>query len=375
MKVDVITLHNVSNYGSCLQAYATQTLFKQLGCEVEIIDYYRKDILPEAQIEHAFNGHALGRFHYLWEKAPWLKELLSYPIGGMLEARRRPFEEFRQQYLNLTRPYTSADQLVDDPPSADIYCTGSDQVWNSIWNQGFDDAFYLGFAPEGKKRIAFSASIGRDVLDEWEIPLMKEALSKYQAISLREISGIKLLDDLGFPEVRLVLDPTLMLTRDNWLSLSTMPASISKPYLLVYQLNDDSRFDEYVVSMRRRYGLDVVKVSYLTHDCKNYAKNVVAPAVTDFLGLLLNASYVVTDSFHATAFSLNCGMPFTSIAPARFSTRIKSVLELTEQQDRLLTDINDVEMFERPVDFRLAQDKLQEMREKSLTFLESAIAD
>ena len=339
MKVDVITLHNVSNYGSCLQAYATQTLFKQLGCEVEIIDYYRKDILPEVQIEHAFNGHALGRFHYLWEKAPWLKE------------------------------------LVDDPPSADIYCTGSDQVWNSIWNQGFDDAFYLGFAPEGKKRIAFSASIGRDVLDEWEIPLMKEALSKYQAISLREISGIKLLDDLGFPEVRLVLDPTLMLTRDNWISLSTMPASISKPYLLVYQLNDDSRFDEYVVSMRRRYGLDVVKVSYLTHDCKNYAKNVVAPAVTDFLGLLLNASYVVTDSFHATAFSLNCGMPFTSIAPARFSTRIKSVLELTEQQDRLLTDINDVEMFERPVDFRLAQDKLQEMREKSLTFLESAIAD
>jgi len=125
--------------------------------------------------------------------------------------------------------------------------------------------------------------------------------------------------------------------------------------------------------MAARYGLDVVKVSYGVYDVMRSAKTLIAPSVEEFVGLFLNASYVVTDSFHATAYSLNFGVPFTAIAPERFSTRIASVLALTGTEDRMLSDMSDTAMYERPVDFGQAQGALGAMRAESLSFLKGAL--
>lgn len=372
-KVALITLHTVSNYGSCLQTYATQRLIESLGREVEVVDYYRADNLPEYAVEKAFQGRRMRSLRGLWEKAPWLKRAASVPMGAIVARQRRPFEEFRSSHLNLTRMYRSADELRLEPPEADVYCTGSDQVWNSVWNNGFEAPYYLDFAPEGKPRIAFAASIGREEVDEWEKPLMREALSRYKAISMRESSGVDVLRGLGFGDAKLVLDPTLMLGRDEWAGVARMPRGVKRPYLLVYQLNKSKEFVGYVEAMAARYGLDVVKVSYGVYDVMRSAKTLIAPSVEEFVGLFLNASYVVTDSFHATAYSLNFGVPFTAIAPERFSTRIASVLALTGTEDRMLADMSDTAMYERPVDFGRAQGALGAMRAESLSFLKGAL--
>lgn len=372
-KVALITLHTVSNYGSCLQTYATQRLIESLGREVEVVDYYRADNLPEYAVEKAFQGRRMRSLRGLWEKAPWLKRAASVPMGAIVARQRRPFEEFRSSYLNLTRMYRSAEELRLDPPEADVYCTGSDQVWNSVWNNGFEAPYYLDFAPEGKPRVAFAASIGREEVDEWEKPLMREALSCYKAISMRESSGVDVLRGLGFGDAKLVLDPTLMLGRDEWAGVARMPRGVKRPYLLVYQLNKSKEFVGYVEAMAARYGLDVVKVSYGVYDVMRSAKTLIAPSVEEFVGLFLNASYVVTDSFHATAYSLNFGVPFTAIAPERFSTRIASVLALTGNEDRMLADMSDTAMYERPVDFGQAQGALGAMRAESLSFLKGAL--
>lgn len=372
-KVAVITLHTVSNYGSCLQTYATQSLIERLGFEAEIIDYWRLNNQLQYQVNRAFEGHALGRLAPVWKRVPGAKNLASMPIRRMLEKRRRPFDAFRSEYLHLTRAYFSANDLEKNPPIADIYCTGSDQVWNSVWNGGFETPYYLTFVPEGKKRVAFSASIGRESLDDWEKPLMKDALSKYSAISVREESALGLLTSLGINDARLVLDPTLMLTRDEWVSLATMPEKISEPYILVYQLNDNGKFDSYVTDLKDKLGIGVIKVSYLQKQKAAYATNLVAPAVTDFLGLLLNASYVVTDSFHATAFSINCGIPFTVISPPRFSTRITSILGLTHMEDRLFGDSKGIAISEQRPDFDNAGEILTCMRDESRSFLSFAL--
>lgn len=376
MKVSVITLHTVSNYGSCLQTYATQKLFEQLGLDTEIIDYYRADNLPEYAIEKAFNGGRMRRYQGVWKRAPWLKKLLSIPMGVIVRRQRRPFDEFRRTYLNLSpRTYRSADELRSDPPVADIYCTGSDQVWNSIWNNGFEEPFYLTFAPDGKKRIAFAASIGRESIDEWEKPLMREALSRYSAISMREVSGVKILKDLGLSDVELVLDPTLMLDRRSWESIATMPASVAGPYILVYQLNKNTEMVDYIDSVASKHGLKVVKLSYGIYDVQSSAKNIIAPKVTDFIGLFLNASYVVTDSFHATAYSLNFGIPFTAVAPERFSTRIASILSLTGTEERMLDNANYIDLFDRPIDFTRVESSLVEMRKHGMAFLKRAVSE
>lgn len=373
-KVALITLHTVSNYGSCLQTYATQRLIESLGREVEVVDYYRADNLPENAVEKAFAGRRMRALRGVWEKAPWLKRAASVPMGAIVARQRRPFEEFRSSYLNLTRMYRSADELRLDPPEADVYCTGSDQVWNSVWNNGFEAPYYLDFAPEGKPRVAFAASIGREAVDDWEKPLMREALSRYKAISMRESSGVDVLRGLGFGDAKLVLDPTLMLGRDEWAGIARMPRGVKRPYLLVYQLNKSKAFVDYVEAMAARYGLDVVKVSYGVYDVMRSAKTLIAPSVEEFVGLFLNASYVVTDSFHATAYSLNFGVPFTAIAPERFSTRIASVLALTGTEDRMLADMSDTAMYERPVDFARAQGALGAMRAESLDFLKGALS-
>ena len=119
--------------------------------------------------------------------------------------------KFLQERVNLTKSrYCSYDQLKANPPLADIYITGSDQVWNSIWNKGIDLAYFLDFAPAGKPRIAFSASIGREQLNEEEIPETKHLLEKYNAISVREQSAVEILASMDIKST-LVLDPTLML--------------------------------------------------------------------------------------------------------------------------------------------------------------------
>ncbi|RVU96716.1 polysaccharide pyruvyl transferase family protein [Coriobacteriales bacterium OH1046] len=375
MKVAIITLHTVSNYGSCLQAYATQMIFDGLGFEAEIVDYYRKDNLPEYAVEKAFNGRRLRKYRDVWKKAPQLKKALSMPMGIIVKRQRKPFDDFRKKYLNLSEHmYRSAEELEKNPPEADIYCTGSDQVWNSIWNQGFEEPFYLTFAPEGKRRIAFAASIGREFIDEWEKPLMRDALSKYSAISMREASGVAVLNSLGFPDAELVLDPTLMLTKDEWSKIATMPASVKEPYILVYQLNKDDKLVSYVESVAPKYNMGVVKISYGIYDMMKSAKTLIAPSVNDFIGLFLNASYVITDSFHATAYSLNFGVPFTTIAPERFSTRIATILALTGTEDRMLSSADDMAMFERPIDFTRVAARLSAKRESSMAFLREALA-
>lgn len=375
-KVGIITLHTVSNYGSCLQTYATQKLFEGLGYDAEIIDYYRADNLPEYAVEKAFQGRRLLKYQTLWKKAPWLKRALSIPMGAIVKRQRKPFDDFRQIFLNLSsHQYRSKDELLAEPPVADIYCTGSDQVWNSIWNRGFEEPFYLTFAPKGAKRIAFAASIGREFVDEWEKPLMKDALAKYSAISMRETSGVEILEDLGFPETELVLDPTLMLERSEWADIATLPKGVNRPYLLVYQLNKSDEFVSYVESVAKKSGLEVIKISYGVYDVMQSARTLIAPDVTDFVGLFLNASYVITDSFHATAYSLNFGVPFTAIAPERFSTRIASILALTGTEERMLKSYDDIAMFERPIDFPHASEKLSQMRESSIGFLKKALAE
>lgn len=372
--VSLITLQVVSNYGSCLQTYATQEVFRGLGWETEAVDYCRANNTLERLTENAFNGRRLKPFRKVWDTVPSLKRIASIPISWQLRKNSAPFGRFRDQYLRITeKTYASIEGLEQDPPLADVYCTGSDQVWNSVWNEGFERPYYLTWVPEGKPRIAYAASIGREELDEWEKPLMKEALERYSAISMREASGVKLLSELGISSA-LVLDPTLMLDKREWSRIATMPKGIQGGYLLVYQLNRGDDFVRYTQEVSRLLGLPIVKLCYRKRDAQGGAKNIVAPEVTDFLGLFLNASCVITDSFHATAFSLNFQKPLVAIAPGRFSTRLTNILELTGTSDRMLKDKGDIGLMMRPIDFEYVEKALDAKREESLDFLCRALS-
>ena len=335
MKVALITLHTVSNYGSCLQTYASQSLIESLGHEVEIVNYYRKNNQVPVKTERIFRGRVFGRFSDIWTKFPWLKRGLSVPVSTYVRLQDYRFDKFRDEYLHLSNQYLDASQLLENPPEADVYCTGSDQVWNSVW---------------------------------------KNALSKYYAISMREESGVELVKSLGFPDAQLVLDPTLLLTRDNWDKIATHPMHAGESYVLAYGLNDNPRLLSFAAGVAREYGINLISINYNPIHLPSAGIKEITPDVTDFIGLFEDASYVVTDSFHATAFALNFGIPFTAIAPPRFSTRITSILSLTHTNERLLINYNDSSMLRKPIDFEAVHDVLSNMRDKSVSFLRNALA-
>ena len=375
-KICYITLHTTPNYGSCLQAYATQSLFESLGWEPVLVDYWRKTHQTSYLVERAFKIGRLKRWSFLGEHMPhFIKSLMAAMLELKGRRRRRPFKRFQEEKLHKTRKYISEEELELDPPVADAYCTGSDQVWNSIWNEGFEDPYYLTWAPIGKPRIAFAASIGRDKLDEWEKPLMREALGRYDAISMREKSGVQLLESLGIEDAFLVLDPTLMLNKVEWEKIATIPSSMPEKYILVYQLNPDERFGDYTSNLSQYLGIPIVKICYERNEIQKGAINLVTPEVSDFVGLFLKASYIVTDSFHATAFSLNFEKPFVAILPSRFSTRIANIVELTGTTDRIFRGYGDVDLMLQPIDFSFVKERLNAKRKESLDFLSRALGE
>ena len=360
MKVSLITILDNTNFGTYLQALALSKTIEKLGLDVEIVDYIRPRMSRIGSMS--------------WTRNPWKKLLkwLNYPA---IEKLRDADHDFLKRFVALSPvTYSNYKQLKNNPPVADIYVTGSDQVWNSVWNEGFEGPYFLDFAPVGKRRIAFSASIGRESIFDWEIPLMKNALSKYYAISMREESGVELVKSLGFPDAQLVLDPTLLLTRDNWDKIATHPMHAGESYVLAYGLNDNPRLLSFAAGVAREYGINLISINYNPIHLPSAGIKEITPDVTDFIGLFEDASYVVTDSFHATAFALNFGIPFTAIAPPRFSTRITSILSLTHTNERLLINYNDSSMLRKPIDFEAVHDVLSNMRDKSVSFLRNALA-
>ena len=372
MKASVITLHTVDNYGSAMQTYATQEVLNKIGCEVEIIDYWRWNNLPEYRAQQMLDTSLMQKLKPVWGRNHETKVAATRCIQWYLEHHVSPMWKFLEDNVNLSKKrYTSFDELKADPPEADVYIAGSDQVWNSIWNNGIDRSYFLDFAPQDKPRIAFSASIGRTEFSEDEIPDTKALLQKYTAISVREESAVELLKSIDI-EAQLILDPTLMLSRNEWRKVARGKKR-TKPFLLIYQLNPNPEMDHFAMELAKRKGWEVIRIGFGRSDKQKPGKCIMSPSVEEFIGLLFQAKCVLTDSFHATAFSLNLGTDFISVKPPRFSTRIESILRLTGQEQRLLDNYNDCEIADRVIDKKHVKKVLDRERRAGMEWLKNAL--
>ena len=373
MKASVITLHTVDNYGSVMQTYATQQILKKSGYDVEFVDYWRQDNLPQSRAEKMLESRTLQKLKLLWGMNDFTRRVTVSILKGMLEKQKSPMWRFLEEKVRLTKVrYCSYKELKANPPMADVYITGSDQVWNSIWNKGIDPAYFLDFAPTEKPRIAFSASIGREQLDPEEVPETKRLLEKYRAISVREQSAVELLASMDIRST-LVLDPTLMLEANEWRQLAEKQGN-EKPYILIYQLNPNSRMDQYAEQLAQKKNWEIIRIGFGRSDRQKVGKCVMLPSVEKFLGLFCDAACVLTDSFHATAFSLNLGTDFISILPSRFGTRIESIAKLTMTEDRILSSYDNFAIIDKKINKEAVQSILEEERKKGFAFLKKAIS-
>lgn len=354
MKIDVITLHAVQNYGSVLQALATQKLFESYGHNVTIINYVRENVKPENLLKS-------------WCGKNIVKMLVMYPT---IRRWKKVFGDYCKQNLNLSENrYTTEEDFKNYPLEADIFCTGSDQVWNSQWNRGYILPLYLSFVPDNKFRFAYAASFGQDKLTQDEIQATKEYILKYNYISVRENSGKKIIEEqYGYHNATWLLDPTLAMPAEFWRTHSTKRI-IKKDYILIYNLNRSKAFDKYCVKLAKKTGLKLVRLCTRYDQFYRPGKSVLVPTIPEFISLIDNATYVITDSFHATAFSMNMNSAPVCIYPKEFGGRLKSFLQLTNSEQRHVRDYNDFDVVNRKVNFEEVNEILQNIRKNTDDFL------
>lgn len=369
-KVGVTTIHRLLNYGSVLQTYALQNRIAQLGYDCEVIDY----VYPNKyhlELDSVNKGNASVFRSVLSKMARYLTSH---------NKKVKAFAAFRSEHIKHSAvEYRTLESLHNSPPGYDVFVTGSDQVWNPAYMHG-DMTFLLDFAQNNAKRIAYAASFGNSDFDQRYAELYKKHLLAFSDISVREWSGIDIVADLTGASARRVLDPTLLLTAEDWVRLAVKPRHKNKYilcYLLEYSFNPQPYADNLAKQLQELTGYDVV---FLKPPIRKLfdpkVRCAFAAGPREFLGWFAEAEFILTTSFHGTAFSVNFNKPFLSIVNdgATRDCRQYSLLEQLGLLNQIipknspLPDLDGLQL-----NYGVVNRKLECARRESLAFLSNAL--
>ncbi|WP_297087552.1 polysaccharide pyruvyl transferase family protein [uncultured Draconibacterium sp.] len=379
MKIGIVTLPFVWNYGGILQTYALQVVLRKLGHEALTINRNSKINVPLKMKILSFGKRFLLR--YVLQKKVVVR---TWPRKNEIEKLRQHTDRFIKEHVKVThllKDEAGFQQL--EKYGFKAYVCGSDQVWRPRYSPSIENHF-LGFLPEDSKakRIAFAASFG---VDHWEYSKNQTAVcsklaKKYNAISVREDSGVALcIKHLGV-EARQVLDPTLLIPKEEYIALVEKDKTPKLDgSLLNYVLDQSPEKKKMIAAIAKELGLKTVSTMPKSDFAKVGKKGLndcIFPPVTNWIRGFMDAEFVITDSFHGTAFSIIFNKPFISVGNAkRGVTRFSSLLNALGLEDRLVTDPgNDLlSLAKKKIDFEAVNTKLAEKQEEAFAFLRNAL--
>ncbi len=365
MKIYTITCHDVYNYGASLQAYALMKYLQLLGHDVEIIDYKPSYLSRHYALFGV--GNPKYRKNFVLRLA---YNVLKFP-GRLLALRKKKiFDKYQESHLVRTsKRYVSNDELKTYLPQADAYICGSDQIWNPLFNNGKDKAFYLDFAPADKRKIAYAASMAVDAIPSADCDFMRQQIARLDSVSVRESTAVALLSDLGIEATR-VMDPVFFHDKDFWTGELREKGKVysQSGYIFVYDFDKNTEIKSFAVEFAKKNGLKIVTA--FKSDYATLSLNLKDP--NDFLAAINNADFVISNSFHATAFSIILQKQFAVVGrKEKVNSRMLDLLKLVGLQNRVLTD--DFENV--AIDYEKVEEALRMEIEKSKAFLEGALND
>lgn len=369
MKVEIITRHSVPNYGSLLQSYATQRAIEKLGHEAEFINYIEYAERYQNLASTLIKGKR-------WDNNPITRMVYKLIQTPNYAKMYQTFEKYRKGFLKETDTlYGSIEELSSNIPEGDVYCSGSDQIWGKIGINNYDPAYFLEFIQDPKvKCISYAASLGKEKLNKQLDENLEKLLKKYDTILVREKSAVQIIKEKGFDNVKQVLDPTFLLTKQEWEKLITKKPKEEK-YVLVYQLHSNKEFDCYAKEFAKKHHMKLLRLSPSFYHITRSGKLIYLPDQFAFLSYFANAEYVLTDSFHATAFSIILNKKFIDILPGATSTRITSILELVGLEDRILKSYQDFTSIEKEINYEQINRILDRERKQSIALLQEALGE
>lgn len=374
-RVGILTFYKSENVGAVLQACALQNTLTGMGYSAQIIQYLdqkkKQSRIPKVK----------RIAHNLWYDV--IKR------GLLRDIKWRRICDFVEKYDTLSeKAYFSNGAIHRDPPQYEVYITGSDQVWNPGIT-GNDETYYLTFAPAETIRMSYGASLGNISVLQRDPEKMAYMLCQLDAISVREQDTACAISDLINKPVSQVLDPTLLLDAQRWMTFTApMEAMVKQPYILCYYMPGNPAMERGIRNiaerLREKTKLPIVNIGKKDwHRLRFCKEDLFDHGPLEFLWLMQHASYVVTNSFHGTAFSINFGKPFyvptadnESSATTRTS-RILSLLFALKLEDRLVPvdadgNITNPKVTEQILDYTEAHSKLKELKDASIAFLQNS---
>lgn len=374
-KVGLLTYHGAINYGSVLQAYALQQTILKTGNDCEIIDYR-----PKKQSD----------IYAMFRKPNTIKNIMIdlWALGdySFMKRRNDSFESFLKNRLKLTEnKFLTSDQVGQIEEKFDVFCTGSDQVWN-LSAPDYDEVYFMNFTK--KRKFSYAASMGGvSNIEYWKCCAKEhikdlKLVDSLDCISVREKSAVPLLEDYTKKDIKVVLDPTLLMDKEQWKDI-VGENKIKGKYIFLYSIGYSEEVYQLGKKLSELYKIPMVTVYALRTNYKYFSKGVKRAkyeSPEDFLSLIHNAEYVVTNSFHGTAFSINFQKEFWVAARhdqagnAVVDERLENILTKTELMNRVV-DVNSEEMtdFDAKIDFQKVSENLKPLVQDSIDFLKEGI--
>lgn len=370
--------NNHNNYGTSLQGYATLKKIQDLGYQVEVIRYNKKLSLGK-KLQLVFNMLRCGTYKGSIRKAKEkINRILHKKYDKNINIRAKAVNKFKQKHLiPFFKTYNGFEELKQGSLNYNLVLVGSDQIWLPI--SLYSKYYNLLFVADAIPKVSYASSFGVSKIPRFQQKETGNFLNRFNKIGVREIQGKKIIDTLSNKEATVVVDPTLLLTRKEWEKESEQSSLKTKePYIFCYFLGTNTKSREAVTKLQINTGLKIISIKhmdeYVSRDEKfgDDAPYDVSPI--DFIKYIKNASYVCTDSFHGTIFSIIFNKQFMTFY--RFdsktvnsrNSRIDSLFELLNLSDRLYNGENILSIKEE-IDYSDINNKVENLRKESLEFL------
>lgn len=383
MKIGIVTSNAsfLDNYGAVLQAYALSRQLTNWGHDTEIINYRYSTGQQIVEADSKIDRSLYARIQYVISGNVSLHQKVLYRASR--KKREKQTEMFRNFVrdrlpINLEKSVTYND-LCRDRLNYDCLICGSDQVWNPLIHANRNDpGFFLRFGDEDCKRIAYAPSFGVSVLPNEAKADLRILTDSFNALSVREKSGSEIMREVCGREVPVVLDPTMMADTSIWDTIDKMPPDIPKDYLLVYRFGKMEYMEKQIQHIARKLNLPVLEIPVSIESYGKGTKLLFGVGPEEFITLIRNARAVLTDSFHATVFSiLNHTQFYTFLRQGRneknnMNSRMENLLEMLDLGNRLIYPDSEIVKFS-DIGFENADTLLNRKREYSQKFLLDAL--
>ncbi len=383
-KVGIVSCYFKHNYGSMLQAYATQKVLDNMEIPNETINI--DENIDFANGKKKYYMSQITNIPFIKSKLGMVKLKLDKKInknlGNNIQIRDNKYKEFEKNF-KLTKPYKTYKELSAQCANYSDVIVGSDQLWLPV--NVVADYYTLNWVPDNVNKVSYATSFGVSTVPDKYKNDYKKFLNRINCLSTREEAGIKLVEQLSDNKATLVCDPTLLLNKKEWMDIQKEEPIIKEKYILCYFLGKNIEHRKFAERLKEKTGCKIVSLNHADEYVKysdkfcDYAPYDIGPA--EWINLIRNAEYVCTDSFHGTVFSLINNTKFFTFerysnknSKVSTNSRIYSLLGIVDLKERILSGTEDVDdVIKMQINFDNVNEKIDKFRESSKIFLKNSI--